>query len=176
MMVSRKAIIVALLGLVYSNKSWALTSDKQQPIAVVSQQQSIAFNDHRMVFSGQVVVTQGSMVIRADRAVVTRTNNQPGWERVEATGSPVTFYQQLDNQQIISGSGRCLRYNAQTGMMILQQQAMLKMGDNQMDGNRITYDLHKQQVQAASQANGRVKMVLQPKQFQKKTKPACGQR
>lgn len=171
MLFNRTLSLVSLLLLVlFTGPLSALTSDSQQPIEIVSQRQSVDLNSHRMTFSGQVVVTQGSIKIHADRVVITRMNNQSGQEEVEATGTPVTFYQRLEDQQPVHGSGQTMHYNAQKGLLILQQQARLKLRDNQIQSDRITYHLLQQRVQAESAAQQRVKMILWPEQLQQPVK------
>lgn len=164
---NRPLRLFTLLGLVlFTEPLSALTRDSQQPIEIVSQRQSLDLNSHRMIFTGQVVVTQGSITIRADRVVITRLNNQSGQEQVEATGSPATFYQLLEDQQPVTGSGRIVHYHAQKGTLILQQQAQLKLRDNQIQSDRITYQLVQQRVQADSSNQHPVKMILLPEQLQ----------
>jgi lipopolysaccharide export system protein LptA len=158
--------LLLLFSLLFTGSLSALTCDSQQPIEIVSQRQSLELNSHRMIFSGQVVITQGSIKIRADRVVVTRVNNQSGQEQVEATGTPATFYQLLEDQQPVTGSSQTIHYHAQKGSLILQQQARLKLRDNQIQSDRITYDLARQRVEADSAAQQRVKMILLPEQLQ----------
>jgi lipopolysaccharide export system protein LptA len=160
-----RLLSLLLLGF-FTGAVSALTSDSQQPIDIVSHRQSVELNNHRMIFSGRVVITQGSIKIQAERVVITRLNHPSGLDRVEATGAPVTFYQRLDDQRPIQGSGQSLQYDAQKGILILQQRAQLKLHDHQIQGDRITYDLTGQWVQVDSTDQQRVKMTLQPEQLQ----------
>src|SRR6266446_3390498 len=76
---------------------WALTSesalaekaDRDKPINIESD--SMISDDAKKVatFEGRVVLTQGSLIIRADRIVVRQ--NGDGFQRGVATGKPATF-------------------------------------------------------------------------------------
>ncbi|VEB02771.1 LptA, protein essential for LPS transport across the periplasm [Klebsiella pneumoniae] len=57
-------------------------------------------------FTGNVVVTQGTIKINADKVVVTRPGNEKGKEVIEGFGNPATFYQMQDNGKPGKKAGR----------------------------------------------------------------------
>ncbi len=68
---SLKLALVASL-LAASLPAMALTGDTNQPIHIESDQQSLDMQGNVVTFTGNVVVTQGSIKINADKVVVTR--------------------------------------------------------------------------------------------------------
>ncbi|MDR8274069.1 lipopolysaccharide transport periplasmic protein LptA, partial [Acinetobacter baumannii] len=75
----------------------AKTGDTDQPIHIESDQQSLDMQGNVVTFTGNVVVTQGTIKINADKVVVTRPGNEKGKEVIEGFGNPATFYQMQDN-------------------------------------------------------------------------------
>ena len=75
---NKLSLKLALAGslLAASLPALALTGDTDQPIHIESDQQSLDMQGNIVTFTGNVVVTQGSIKINADKVVVTR----PGGE------------------------------------------------------------------------------------------------
>lgn len=70
----------------------ALTGDTDQPIHIESDQQSLDMQGNVATFTGNVIVTQGSIKINADKVVVTRPGGEKGKKpsTVTATRPPST--------------------------------------------------------------------------------------
>ncbi len=90
---------LTLIGtLLFSFSALALKNDTQQPINITSDNQSLDLEKNIVTFSDNVVITQGSILINADKVTIIRpADNGGGKEKIEALGNPVTFQQQLDN-------------------------------------------------------------------------------
>ena len=87
-----------------SSSAFALKGDVNQPINIVSDNQSLDMEKSVVTFTDNVVITQGSIVIKANKVVITRPAEKSGKkETVEAFGTPVTFHQQLDNGKPVDG-------------------------------------------------------------------------
>lgn len=146
----------------------ALTGDTEQPIHIDSAQQSLDMQGNTVTFTGDVVVTQGTIKINADKVVVIRPNGAQGKEVVEGYGNPVTFYQMQDNGKPVSGHGQKLRYELDKDFVILTGDAFLKQVDSSIKGDKITYLVKQQQMEAFSDKGKRVTTVLIPSQLQDK--------
>jgi len=144
--------ILLLTALMMTSLSaFALKDDTNKPINIVSDNQSLDMENSVVTFTDNVVITQGSILIKANKVVITRPPENSGKkETVEAFGSPVTFHQQLDD--------------GKTG------NAELKQLDSKINGERITYDVKKQQLKANGNGKSRVQTVLIPTQLQQKGK------
>ncbi len=81
----------------------AKTGDTDQPIHIESDQQSLDMQGNVVTFTGNVVVTQGTIKINADKVVVTRPGNEKGKEVIEGFSNPATFYQMQDNGKPVKG-------------------------------------------------------------------------
>ncbi|MEA9390344.1 lipopolysaccharide ABC transporter substrate-binding protein LptA [Acerihabitans sp. TG2] len=146
----------------------ALTGDTNQPIKIDSAQQSVDMLTNTVTLTGSVIVKQGSIDIRADKVVITRPNGEQGKEVVEGFGNPVTFYQLQDNGKPIKGHAQKIRYEVANDFVVLTGDAYLEQLDSSVKGDRITYLVKKQQMEAFSDKGKRVTTVLVPSQLQNK--------
>ena len=120
-----------------------------------------------MTFTDNVVITQGSIVIKANKVVITRPAEKSGKkETVEAFGTPVIFHQQLDNGTPVDGKANKVHYDLGNEFLTLTNNAELKQLDSKINGSVITYDVKKQQLKANGNGKSRVTTVLIPSQLQ----------
>ena len=144
----------------------AKQSDYQQPIQVDSQRQLAELGNNKVSFLDDVVITQGTIRITANKVEVIR-HGQKGAEEMIAYGTPATFYQVLDNGKPVQADANQLSYKLKEKLVILSGKAKLKQEDSQVTGGTIRYDIQKQQMAAESSGNGsRVKTIFLPDQVQ----------
>ncbi len=167
------SLFVAGSLLAISLPSMAVTGDTDQPITIDSAQQSLDMQGNTVTFTGDVIVKQGTIDVRADKVVVTRPNGENGKEIVEAFGNPVTFYQLQDNGKPVKGHGQKMRYELEKDFVILTGNAYLEQLDSNVKGDRITYLVKQQQMEAFSDKGKRVTTVLLPAQLQDKGNKAA---
>lgn len=150
-----------------SSSAFALKDDVNQPINIVSDNQSLDMEKSVVTFTDNVVITQGSIIIKANKVVITRPAEKSGKkETVEAFGTPVTFHQQLDNGTPVDGKANKVHYDLGSEFLTLTNNAELKQLDSKINGSVITYDVKKQQLKANGNGKSRVTTVLIPSQLQ----------
>lgn len=142
----------------------ALPDDQHQPIHVTSD--SAVQENNMVTYRGNVVVVQGSIRIEADQVVI---NHEKGkLQRAVATGKPVRFQQQPDNEGgLITGNASTVIYYSADQRVELLQDALVDRDKSTVRGNRIEYLLPSKTVRAEGSVNnqpGRVDMVFQPSQ------------
>ncbi|WP_434312526.1 lipopolysaccharide transport periplasmic protein LptA [Haemophilus influenzae] len=165
-LVSNKILFLATMVLA-SSSAFALKDDVNQPINIVSDNQSLDMEKSVVTFTDNVVITQGSIIIKANKVVITRPAEKSGKkETVEAFGTPVTFHQQLDNGTPVDGKANKVHYDLGSEFLTLTNNAELKQLDSKINGNVITYDVKKQQLKANGNGKSRVTTVLIPSQLQ----------
>ncbi len=155
-------LATALLSVSFS--AAALKGDTDQPINIDSGSQSLDMENNVVVFSDNVVITQGSIKINAAKVTITRQEGKK--ETIDASGAPVTFQQTLDNGKPVNGKGNSVHYDLGSEFLTLIGNAELKQLDSFIKANKITYDVKKQQLKATSGGKSRVKTVLIPSQLQ----------
>lgn len=154
---------LGLLMLAAAFQAAALESDKNQPVYIEAD--SVEINDRTGVrtYQGNVLMTQGSVRITADKVTVTK--QEDGSDQVLATGAPVTFQQQREGEQDLA-KGRALRveYDMNSDIVKLYDQAQLTQGKDKLINDRITYDKKREVMWAGASQQGkqRVRITLQP--------------
>ena len=151
-------------------------ADRDKPLNVEAD--AMQYDDLKQVnvFSGNVLLTKGTIVIRADRIVVRQ--DPEGYQYGTAYGNPTTFRQKRDGaDQFVAGAGQQLEYDGKTETFRLRERASLKRLENdrvtdEVHGNLIVYDTRTEffsvdsgGARAATPENpsGRVRVVIQPR-------------
>ncbi|MFS1537428.1 MAG: lipopolysaccharide ABC transporter substrate-binding protein LptA [Candidatus Phlomobacter fragariae] len=171
MILAKKIFInVALTSSIFilSLPALALKSDSQQPIQINSIKQSLDLEKNITTFTENVVIKQGSIDVRADKVVVARPNGDAKKMVVEAYGTPATFYQLQDDGKPIKGHSDKIRYEMEKELVILTGNAYLEQLDSNIKGEKITYLVPTQQIEAFSDKGKRVTTILLPSQLQEK--------
>ncbi|KAE9538979.1 lipopolysaccharide transport periplasmic protein LptA [Ursidibacter maritimus] len=160
--VKKSLFLTAFLTM--SMSAYALKGDTDQPINIDSGSQSLDMDNNVVVFTDNVLITQGSIKITANKVTITRQEGKK--EKIDANGSPVTFQQTLDNGKPVNGKASSVNYDLGSEFLTLIGNAELKQLDSFIKAERITYDVKKQQLKATSGGKSRVKTVLIPTQLQ----------
>ncbi|HEY4127641.1 MAG TPA: lipopolysaccharide transport periplasmic protein LptA [Gammaproteobacteria bacterium] len=127
-----------LCGLAAAGSAWALKTDKGQPINVHSdhgdfQADPKNANNATGIYTGHVIITQGSIVITADKAVLHLIDNQ--LDTADITGNPATFIQQPDQGQPMHGQALEITYDAPKNEIVLITKAKLTQQILQLSGD-----------------------------------------
>ncbi|MGF1692785.1 lipopolysaccharide transport periplasmic protein LptA [Photobacterium kagoshimensis] len=157
--------ISTLLCLCISTSSWALSDDTEQPIYIDSDTQNLDIQNNIVTFTGNVILRQGSIDIRADKVVVTRPKGQEGQEVIDAYGKPATFHQIMDDGKPIDGESLEMRYLTATEFLKMTHEALLIQDGSEIRGKVITYKIDEQKLAAQSGDKKRVTTILQPNQL-----------
>ncbi len=143
----------------------AASSDREQPLNIEAD--SLTVNDLTKVgtYTGNVVATQGSMMLLADKLVVTQSAN--GLKTVTAYGNPVKFREKEQNSdQYVEAYGAQAHYDEASSELTLTGNAFLRRGGDQVQGNIVTYNTRTEffkVVGAPNNPSGRVRMVIMPR-------------
>lgn len=163
---TKRRIAVALCAALVAASAWALKSDKQQPINIQADHgefQNDSANNATSIYTGHVVITQGSIRITADKAVLHTLNGE--LQTADMTGAPATFQQQPDSGALMHGTAAEIIYTAATDQVDLLGNAELVQGQRQLSAAVIHYNTATEHVLAVGgQNNGRVHITLPPKQ------------
>ncbi len=142
----------------------ALSTDRNEPIEVEADQAELDNAAGVSTYTGNVVVTQGSMRLEADRLVVRTASGR--FDSMQATGQPAHFRQRPDGQDVdVEGGGRTIDYLSAKSLVVLTGDAWVNQGKDKLRGARIEYNVIEDRVVAKRTPEGtdRVRMILQPK-------------
>ena len=93
-----------------------------------------------------------------------------GKEVIDGYGNPATFYQMQDNGKPVKGRASQMHYELAKDFVVLTGKAYLEQLDSNITGDKITYLVKEQKMQAFSEKGKRVTTVLVPSQLQDKNK------
>lgn len=158
------AMVAVSLALA-SSGVMALPEDREQPIYVAADRASIDDNTGITVYTGNVEITQGSMLLRGDRVELYR-NSEGDVDRIVSIGKPALFEQQpAKDQPVTRATGENLDYQVSSQLLKVEGDAKVKQGGDEFTGARIHYDMEQALVDAFSDNSGktRVRMIIQPR-------------
>ena len=107
--ISMKNANLALAALLLCGAVTAKESDFAEKVYVDAVKQVAEMQDNRITFEEDVTINQGTIKIKADKVVVTRSGEK-GAEVMNAYGKPATFFQILDNGKPVNAHGNTIRY------------------------------------------------------------------
>jgi len=108
---------------------------------------------------GNVVITQGTMKIRADRIAIYLVDNK--LSRIQGIGDPIRFEQQNEAGELVTGEAREINYDAVAASLVLAGKATLSQPRQELVSERIVFDSITQTVRAEGGDKGRVNIRIQ---------------
>ncbi|MDQ2694111.1 MAG: lipopolysaccharide transport periplasmic protein LptA [Pseudomonadota bacterium] len=159
---SRK--LAAVAALLAPLLAFALPEDRNKPIELVADSARWDQNTGVSVYEGNVTITQGTMRLQADTVTIRMKDGE--FDTMEAVGRPAVLRViPARNKQEIVGTGQRVDYDVKSSLLVLTVNARVTQGKDVFSGDRIEYNLDRDQVRArtAPGGGGRVTVTIQPK-------------
>lgn len=161
--------IAPLLLVVGATMAHAEQADSTKPIEIEANRMSADDARRMNVFEGNVVVTRGTLNIRADRIVVRQ--DAEGNQFATATGNPVRFRQRQDPKPPekegvwMDGEAKRIEIDEKSGKIELFEDARVNRGGDEVKGDYILVDQRSDffSVTPGKGSDGRVRATIQPK-------------
>lgn len=182
---STTAIVLALACLLASPLARAEKADRDKPVNIDADRMTVDDKNKVHIFEGNVTLTQGTLVIRSNKLVVTQDND--GFQRGVATGGPnglAHIRQKREGlDEYTDGEGERIEHDNKLDQSELFNRAWVKSGKDEVRGEYIFIDGQTETYRATSGRNGtsaaatggRVRAVIMPrKQDAKAATPAAG--
>lgn len=155
------SLLTAVLGLALAASATARTGDREQPMEVQADSSSaVLTGDGEVTLTGRVRIDQGSLQIRADRAVVVQKDGEIASVRFE--GAPATLSQQADDGARTRAEASNINYDLGTETVVLTGSVLVQQPRGELAGERVVYDLATEQLEADG-SGGPIRMLIQPK-------------
>ena len=166
------AIVAIAASAALAGLARAEQSDREKPINYSADTGDVNYQTKVGALKGNVVITQGTMTIHADR--IDFKQNPDNSVSAVAHGNPVTFRQKQDGKdEYFEGYAQRAEYDGTKQLLELYDNALLKRGQDEIRSNYISYNAGTEEFKAegrtASKAapnagpGARVRGVLQPK-------------
>jgi lipopolysaccharide export system protein LptA len=163
-------LIAAALLLASATLAFAERADRDKPINVEADRLNVDDTKKTAVFEGHVVLTQGTLVLRAERLTIRQDSE--GFQFAEASGNPASFRQKREGaDEYINAEAQRIEYDGRAERVQFFEQAHLyREGGDDVRGNYISYDSRNEYftVQSAKNAraeatDSRVRAVIMPR-------------
>jgi lipopolysaccharide export system protein LptA len=161
---------IALLTALLCTTAFAESADRDKPIELEAD--TVTVNDAKKTstYSGNVILTQGTLIIRADKLIV--REDKEGFQHSTSTGNPTTFKQKREGKdEYMQGSAQRIEYDGRMDKVQLYTRAWVKRGEDIVHGDYISYDANAEYAEViggtksadGTTSSGRVKAIIQPK-------------
>lgn len=160
--------LVLLMWLATSSSAMALSTDIKQPLRISAD--TVVFNKAKgtAVYSGNVVIIQGSLQIRAWEINISAPKN--AINTMSAKGSPAIFQQTMDDGKVAKGSSKLIRYFVKQKKMTLDGDAVLTQNNDKFSSDHIEYSTRTGELKAGiprikgkkQNPKGRVNAIFYP--------------
>lgn len=157
------------LAMVFISVSHAKEDTFQENININSSRQAVDLKNKIASYIDNVVITQGTLTIKADLVQVMETGNNEE-KTYLAKGNPATFEHQLENGKPIYLQANEIKYQPSQNILTVTGNAELRGEGMQSKGGTIRYNFLTEQVCTnctESDKNERVSTVLQPNKLEK---------
>ena len=167
------AAVAMALAAMSAISARAEKADREKPTQVEASRMTSDEARRISIFEGNVVLTKGTMQLRAERVVVRQ--DADGYQHASASGKPVRFRQKSDARGGMEGvwlEGEALRVeiDEKNERVELHESARVTRDQDEVRGNYILYDQRSEFFSVssakgapASSPDGRVRAVIQPK-------------
>lgn len=166
----RRTIAVAVaIAAVSAFSARAEKADREKPTQVEANRMTSDEARRISIFEGNVVLTKGTMQLRAERVVVRQ--DADGFQHASASGNPVKFRQKSDARGTQEGvwldaEARRIEVDERNERVELHEDARVTRDQDEVRGSYILYDQRSEFFSVSSPkdaAGARVRAVIQPK-------------
>ncbi len=154
-----------ILTLILPTSGLAKSGDRKQPIHVIADRADLNQASGIGVYRGNVRITQGSMVLTAEKVIVIAPERelQKLIAASDDQGSRAKFRQLANDGREITARAMRMEYEPNRARITLFDNAVLDNAGNRFAADRIVYHVDRQVVDAGGgKSGGRVKMTLVP--------------
>lgn len=146
--------------------AYALPEDYQKTIDIEADSAFIDNDKGNAIYIGNVKVSQGSILISADKLTITSSKVSKKYDKIYAKGTDqktANFSQQVDIEgNMIISRGTKIFYDSSLSILEVEGDGYIKRGDDEITADFIRYDMTTGTFEAKKNKSGRVSMTLQP--------------
>ncbi len=160
-MIFFRKMLAGLALLLLSGQLVALKSDRKQALEVNADATEGTLGDGKAVLYGNVVIRQGSLLVKADVAEVEKVEGRV--RSVVLTGKPVHLEQEIEEEGLVQAEALKIEYVVATGIITLTGAATVVHPQYHVSGELLKYDMNLQHFQGnGGDGNGRIRIEMDP--------------
>ncbi len=172
-----RTLLLASCCLLAVASAHAETADRNKPVYIESDTATTNEVQHVTTFTGHVVLTQGTLVIKANKLIVRQ--DADGFKDGVAYGDPAHFRQKRNGANgYVNGYGQRIQYDQRQDTLQLFTRARMIRGQDDVRGDYIAYDGKTGFFQVlgggrTTSGQGRVHAIIMPKKKATSTTPTA---
>jgi len=125
---NNSTLLALFITLLFPFQAMALNTDSDQPMNIEADRVDIDDEKGTNIFTGNVVITRGSIRISGDKVVVYR-DKQKNLDKIHSTGKPAHFQQTPDNKKVpVIAEAKELFYDAVKEILIMRRNVPILQG------------------------------------------------
>lgn len=165
-------LVTVALATILCQPAFAEKADRDKPMQLEANKMSIDDAKKIQVLEGNVVITKGTLVLKAERIVL--TEDAYGFQKGTAfagSSGKATFRQKREGRNdYVEGEAQRIEYNSNSEVAELFQRAQIRSGEDEVRGDYIWYDAVSEKFLASAGESrnpeapaGRVRAIIQPR-------------
>lgn len=165
-------LVTVALATFLCQPALAEKADRDKPMQLEANKMSIDDVKKIQILEGNVVITKGTLVLKAERIVL--TEDAYGFQKGTAfagSSGKATFRQKREGRNdYIEGEAQRIEYNSNSEVAELFQRAQIRSGEDEVQGDYIWYDAVSEKFLASASESrtpgapaGRVRATIQPR-------------
>ena len=163
-MLSHRALLPLFLALLACGPTHARDTDRRDPLNVRAATVNVDEKSGIAVYRGNVVMTQGSLRLEADRLEV-RTDKNRRLQTLIATGRPARLRGFTENRdEELQADAERVVYQAAKREIEMSGNAWARQGTDEFRAEHIYYGIDDKQLIAKGGPDGRVHVIFQPRE------------
>jgi lipopolysaccharide export system protein LptA len=157
--------------ILFPDQVWSEKADREKPINIEADRAHMDDKTSTAIFEGNVLLTQGTLLIKADTLTVVQENDE--FKQGIALGESAYFRQKREGyEDYIEGEAHRIEFDALSDQLTMITNAKLWRDGDEVQGNFIHYDAATetftvkgvgQNDSSQNSSKGRVKAIIQPK-------------
>ena len=165
-------IATLALAIVASQPAIAEKADRDKPMLLEASRISIDDAKKIQILEGDVVITKGTLILKAERIII--SEDQYGFQKGTAFATPggkATFRQKREGREdYVEGEAERIEYNSNSEVAELFHRARVRSGEDEVKGDYIWYDAVSEKFLASAgetrdpkAAPARARAIIQPR-------------
>ena len=130
----------------------SIATDFSKDISAIARDQEIDGRNKISVLIENVIITQGSLEIKADRVEADASQGK-GNEVILAIGSPATYQQRLEDGSEVSAQANRITYDVAGKTISLEGNARITQNQSMVSADAISYNMLEEKILANSDEN-----------------------
>ena len=160
-MIFLRKMLAGLARFGLSGQLMALESDRQQALEIDADATEGTLGDGIAVLYGNVVIRQGSLLVKADVAEVEKLDGRV--RTVVLTGKPVHLELEIEEEGLVQAEALKIEYEVATGIITLTGAATVIHRQYHVSGELLIYNMDLQHFEGnGGDGNGRIRIELDP--------------